>query len=372
MTDEKPSTSQLVSYIAPGAPATRRPGRGDEPFLRPEIGFTPKWYRQAVGVDFGRRWHTDAVYRDESIRAMARALRRRFRDVDIGWVEDPESPPDLLTGVFGACTVGGIYGLDIVYASDQWPVCEHTYLTDGAVDALQPPDLDRNPFFNALMDQLGRIADRRGRVFGYVNWQGVLNNAYRLRGEDLFADMLLAPARANHLFQCVALTMEDAARRLYAAQRQTGVSVEHFTVSNCLVNMIGPEQYGDMLLRFDRRFSEAFGLLGVHNCAWTADAYLDHYATLPNLGYVDMGADSDLGRARALFPQARRAVMYTPMDLANKALDAIRADLERFALEYGPCDVVLADIEADTPDSRVVQVVEFCGEVSRRYGPTPE
>lgn len=31
---------QLISYIALSAPATRRPADGDEPFLRPEIGFT--------------------------------------------------------------------------------------------------------------------------------------------------------------------------------------------------------------------------------------------------------------------------------------------------------------------------------------------
>ena len=39
---------QLISYIAPGAPATRRPSPGILPFLRPEIGFTPKWYRGAL------------------------------------------------------------------------------------------------------------------------------------------------------------------------------------------------------------------------------------------------------------------------------------------------------------------------------------
>ena len=54
---------ELVSYIALSAPATRRPGTGDEPFLRPEFGFTPKWYRDAVGVDFGERWHLDPEYR---------------------------------------------------------------------------------------------------------------------------------------------------------------------------------------------------------------------------------------------------------------------------------------------------------------------
>ena len=43
---------QLISYIALGAPATRRPASGDLPWLRPEIGFTPNWYHKALNIDF--------------------------------------------------------------------------------------------------------------------------------------------------------------------------------------------------------------------------------------------------------------------------------------------------------------------------------
>jgi hypothetical protein len=52
--------------------------------------------------------------------------------------------------------------------------------------------------------------------------------------------------------------------------------------------------------------------------------------------------------------------MYTPMDLANKSLEAIRTDLTRIARDYVPCDLVLADIEAGTPDERVLQVLRLC------------
>jgi hypothetical protein len=62
-----PKNGTLVSYIAPGAPATRRPAMGDEPYLRLEIGFTPAWYRQHADIDFGARIHTDPAYRRESV-----------------------------------------------------------------------------------------------------------------------------------------------------------------------------------------------------------------------------------------------------------------------------------------------------------------
>jgi hypothetical protein len=68
------SSRQLVSYIAPGAPATRRPADGAEPFLRPEIGFTPKWYLKSLDIDFGERWDADPAYRRETVLAMRERL----------------------------------------------------------------------------------------------------------------------------------------------------------------------------------------------------------------------------------------------------------------------------------------------------------
>jgi hypothetical protein len=358
---------QLISYIAPSAPATRRPATGSEPFLRPEIGFTPKWYHEALSIDFGEHWHTSPAYRREMLVSMGRELRRRFGEHNVGWVQNPDEPTDLLTGTFGACTVAAIYGIPIVYATDNWPNCEHRYLSASQVDSLELPKLDVNPFFNDLMKQVEWIANEIGRVEGFINWQGVLNNAYRLRGEEIFIDIALEPTRAQHLFECVATTMIDAARRLYERQRQTGVDVQFFTVSNCLVNMVSPEQYRDLLLPFDRVIAEAFGLIGIHNCAWSADPYIQHYATIPQVGYVDMGLESDLPRARNAFPYARRAIMYTPMALANEALVEIRQDLERIAREYGPCDVVFADIEAGTPDKRVTDVIKLCEQLSAEF-----
>ena len=191
------------------------------------------------------------------------------------------------------------------------------------MDALEPPDLGRNAFFLDLIRQAEWIASNEGRVEGFINWQGVLNNAYRLRGKTLFCDMVDNPDRARHLFDCVCSTMIEVVSRLYARQRDAGVVVDFVTVSNCLVNLVSPAQYSDLLLPYDRRIAEAFGCIGIHNCAWKADPYFDHYITVPHLAYIGMGLDSDLRRARQAFPDARRAIMYTPTHLTSKSLDAI-------------------------------------------------
>ncbi|HUT46153.1 MAG TPA: hypothetical protein VMX36_07685 [Sedimentisphaerales bacterium] len=58
---------ELISYIAPDAPATRRPATEQGSFLRPEIGFTPKWYHDSIAVSFDQRWHTDPAYRKGAV-----------------------------------------------------------------------------------------------------------------------------------------------------------------------------------------------------------------------------------------------------------------------------------------------------------------
>lgn len=359
-------TCQLISYIAPAAPATRRPARGDEPFLRPEIGFTPNWYRTAIGIDFGARWHTEPRYRRRTLLEMRKELRRRFPGTGIGGIDRADRPVDILTGTYGCISVAAIYGIPIVYAEDNWPDCEHWQLSDDDVDNLEPPDLDSNPFFQELMAQVEWIATSEGRVEGFINWQGVLNNAYRLRGEKLFYDMHDSPNRCRHLFDCVCTTMTEAAGRLYERQLEGGVKIDFFTISNCLVNMVSPEQYRDIIFSFDCRIAEIFGRIGIHNCAWNADPYIDDYASVPNVGYIDMGLDSNLSRAKKTFADTRRALMYKPTDLTNKPLETIEAEMERVAREYAPCDVVVADIEAGTPDERVLAFLELCGRINNK------
>lgn len=363
----EPSPYQLISYIAPAAPATRRPADGNEPYLRPEIGFTPKWYHLALGIDFGQRWHTDPEYRRETLLDMHAGLRRRFPGTQIGLIDRRDKPLDLLTGTYGACTVAAIYGIPIIYTRDNWPNCAHHYFTEEEIDRLEPPDLDKNNHFQSLLSQIDWIADKEGHVEGYINWQGVLNNAQRLCGQAIFMDMMTNPKRCWHLFDCVCTTMIEASKKLHERQRETGVDVRFFTMSNCLVNMISAQHYAELLLPYDQRISEAFEYVGIHNCAWNATPYLESYASVPRVAYIDMGKDSDLEKARELFPKARRAIMYTPMDLARKPFLEIRSDLEGIAHDYGPCDIVAADIEADTPDDRVIEFISLCHEISARY-----
>jgi hypothetical protein len=356
---------QLISYIALGAPATRRPATGNLPFLRPEIGFTPKWYHQAIGIDFGEKWHTNPAYRKQSLTEMRIEIDHRFPGNQIG--KHKNGIPDLLTGLFGACSIAAIYGVPIRFEADQWPVSEHVHISDEEMENLQPPDLSVNPFFQKIMEQVDWIARNEGKVYGFMNWQGVLNNAQRIRGPEIFMDFYMNPGGVKNLLGCVCITMIEAAKILQQKQRDSGIDFTFFTVSNCLVNMLSPELYNEFILPFDQKIASVFETIGIHNCAWSATPYLGDYAKVPKVGYIDMGMDSDLETAKTLFSETRRSIMYTPMDVASKTTGQIKDDLEFIAAKYGPCDIVAADVEFGTPDKKVMELIKICNNISEKY-----
>ena len=353
---------QLRSYIAPGAPATRRPCDGTEPPLRIEFGFTPRWYRERLGIDFSERWHLDPLHRRETVVAMKRELNRHFPGLCLGG-NAPEDTPANLDGVHGALLIARAFGMPAEYYADNWPAATLEHLSEDRIAALEPPSLPDVPVFTQLMEQMETIAREYGRIKGYLNWQGVLNNAQRIRGPEILTDLMVNPDLAHHLFDVVTETMISGMRLVYARQQKSGVTVRHATVSNCFVNMVSPQDYREQLLPYDLRIAEAFDVIGIHNCAWNVDPYIEDYASVANLAYVDMGLSSDLKRVRELCPRARRALMYTPMDLANKPLKEIHADLLRIHAELGPCDVVMADIDHETPDARVLAVAAMAQEI---------
>lgn len=352
---------QLRSYIAPACPATRTPCDGTESGLRIEFGFTPRWYREACGIDFSKSWHLDPLARRETVVRMRKELNRRFPALQLGG-PDPDATPATIDGVHGALSVAMIFGIGADYYPDNWPAAQHNYLSVDAIAALSPPDLPNAPVITQILEQMDIIEREFGRIEGYLNWQGVLNNAFRIRGPEIFSDLMTDPDLAHHLFEVITGTMISGMRLVYERQARTGVFIRHATLSNCVVNMVSPDLYREHIFPWDETISQAFDHFGIHNCAWNVDPYIEDYARIEKLGYVDMGIMSDMTKAKRLCPNARRAVMYTPTDLANKSADELRTDLARIYEELGPCDVVMADIDAGTPDERVLEFAKLAEE----------
>ena len=334
----------------------------EQPELRIMHGFTPKWFRQNMGLDYLEPWHEDPVLRRASLVQMKKTLNEHFPTLQLGGA-DPEAIGGTLSVAYGTTLVSGLFDLPIHFMEDNWPATQPGEMPDEVAQALTPPDLDNHPFFQRIMAQMDAVEQQWGGIEGVMNFQGVLNNAFRIRGQSIFTDMILDTALAQHLFDVVCETMITFIHRLYDRQAQSGVVKNFFVTSNCVVNMVSGEMYEQLLLPYDKKLAEAFEFFGIHNCAWCVDAYLDGYREIEKVGYLDFGLDSDLEKIAALFPQTRRCLMYSPVELKGKSDEQLKEDLRKIHDILTPCEIIITDIEDDTPDQRVLDFYHFAADI---------
>ena len=366
--------TQLRHHIPIAAPSTREPATGDEPYVRVSLGFTPRWYHERLGVDLGERWHLDPEYRYETIVRMKEHLHATFPSVPYFVPEYDEKGVErtsaTISGVYGILVVPLLYGLEAVYRADNWPDAKaDSHPAKDEIDVDSPADAASAPHIRQLFEQMDWIEAKAGWIPGYLNYQGVLNIALKVRGNEIFMDMYDDPDWAKRFFRHIGESMAATAELVQARQAKSGFRRGVFTVSNCVINMISPEQYEEFVLPVDRELSTRFPTFGVHTCNWDATPYLDQLRSIEKMMYLDTGPMADLERIREMFPTTRRSVMYSPVDLESKSESEIYADIERIGEAYGPCDIALADVENTVPDERVRYFLDAAAEVSAEAQP---
>ena len=353
-------TLKLRNHIPISGPARREPADGTESFMRVSLGFEPAWYHQRCKINFSEIWHTDPFYRCETIKKMKEALVEAFPGVSY-W--DLSRTDDLATisGCYGAYPIPHAFGIPLVYAVDRWPApAPDVKLSIEEIEKLTADKVLQSPVIEELFGQMDLIEAEWGKIHGYLNWQGVLNNAFNIRGQEIFLDMFDRPEFVHHFFALITEVMIGLANRVQERQRKSGFYINQMSLSNCVMNMISPKDYEKFVYPCDRKIALEFERFGVHTCNWDITPYIDVLVRLPRMGYLDMGIMSELSRVKRIFPDTRRAVMYSPVILQEGSLKEIRRDMDKIFSELAPCDVVMADIQASTPDPRVLELLEIC------------
>jgi hypothetical protein len=359
------SILKLRNHIPIAGPARREPADGTEPRLRVSLGFEPAWYSRRCAVKFTDRWHRDPEYRYETLKAMKAELVSSFPSVPYWNLEDNR---DLATvsGVYGAYPIPHAFGIPLIYGEDRWPSLDpECRLSLEEIEKLEADEVLGSPVIEDIFRQMDQIEQRWGVIHGYLNWQGVLNNAFNLRGQEIFLDMFDKPELVRRFFTVIAEVMIKLALMIQERQRASGFAVDQFSVSNCVMNMISPDAYAEFVRPLDARIAGSFERFGVHTCNWDVTPYIEVLAELPKLGYLDMGMMSDMRRVRETFPDTYRAVLYSPVKLQEASPEDIRADMEKIYNDLGPCDLVMADIQASTPDERVQELLDMCADIEK-------
>jgi hypothetical protein len=363
----------LRNHIPVPGPATREPLRGDEPPVRLSLGFHPRWYAARFEVDFGQRWHTDPIYRHATLTKIKSALHRAYPEIDNFDPVDHAGGADTcatLSGVHGVMVLPMLYGLGVAYAADQFPdSIDARFLAKRELSAMRPICLESQPMVEQLLAQMDLIEREWGTVHGYLNYQGILNVAFKLRGQEIMLDLVDDAAFARDLFAHIAEASLAFARLVQARQRTSGFPIDLYSTSNCVINLVSPEVYGAFILPHDLRLSEAFARFGVHTCDWNVTPYIGQLSTIANLGYLDMGINSDLSLVRKTFPATRRAVLLNSNLLTDRPPAEVESIVRRIVRDLAPCDIAMGSIDVATPDTAVhwfVRLIHDAWEMKER------
>lgn len=359
---------QLRHFIPVSGPGTREPATGEERDFRLSLGFTPRWFHKRLEVDFSDKWHQNPSYRYETMLQMKSYLNEMFPYLENFRLQTNEKGVETscatLSGVYGICAIGAIYGLPVQFRKDGWPDTVGHY-TKQELSKLKPIRLSENVFVQQMLRQMDRIEELYGTIDGYLAYQGVLNNAFRLMGEEILIEMLEDPPFAEFLFSHICETMLEFIKLIQGRQRESGFEVDFLSVSNCVINMISPDMYEEFLLPHDQKLAGEFETFGVHTCNWDITRHIEPFSKIGSLGYLDMGMMSDMKKVRETFPDTRLAVLYHPNEIMAKSLEEVRADFERICREAAPVDLALADIEVDVPDELIHAVAKMACEIQK-------
>ncbi len=352
---------KLRNHIPISGPARREPADGTESDMRVSLGFEPAWFYQRCGVSFSEKWHVNPFYRYKTLVKIKRELCQRFPTVSY-WNEDNKDDLATISGCYGAYVIPKIFGFPLIYGKDRWPEIDRNKekLSVNKIEKLDVEKILSGPFVEEIFHQMDIIKSQWGKIHGYLNWQGVLNNAFHLRGENIFTDFYDKPALVHHFFSVISDLMIKLALKVQKKQRESGFYINHFCVSNCTVNMVSPQIYREFLFPYDKKIAESFERFGMHTCNWNVTPYLEEIRKLPKVGYLDMGIMSDMKKVKKMFPDTRRAVMYSPVRLQEASLGDIQKDMEKIYKELSSCDIVMADIQATTGDKRVNELLNIC------------
>jgi hypothetical protein len=347
---------RIFPYIPFAGALVWNRARQDASPVKVHPSFSPDWFSARMGLDLGPRWHRDPAYRRESFLAMARALNDEFPRLRLGG--NPENIRGGLSQVHTCAPVAALFGQEIAYRSDAWPENRRLLLDDAKADALQCPDVAATPLFADLMRQMDEIEREWGAVDGELNYQGILNTAFRLRGEQIFIDMAMAPERAHHILGVVCETTMRFADAVYARQARSGVRKDYFVTSNCVVNMISEQHYRQFVMPYDQRLSDHYPCFGIHNCGWKVDAYAKAYSEIRPLGYLDFGIQSDLASLVRLFPHAVLTVILNPDDVIGRTREEVRRTLEFLRDALGKCRIIIGSLDGRTRSGEVLSFFE--------------
>ena len=342
------------------------------------LDFMPAYSALHFGVVYGREYHEDPLFRIEQDRHRQRQLFERFGRFGLG-CSDPEpvigvgiQPLDFLNHV-----LGGRFEFrpnESVWTPDK-PLSHIETVDD--VRGLGDVDWETHPDFAELFRQVAVLKEHFPDL-PVSSIQGVhrdgargdrslltmhtpCTTAFRLLGERILELMMLEEDVARAVFSYI---MRQYRNLWDAICCRTGWQGRKIHFGDCAATMMSPQLFERFCLPMYMDLMKEFDAGLIHSCG-PSSGLLELFARVPKISQLQLGYGTDLGEARALFPQASILAYYSPAVFLSADPGWIRDDLRRMANELEHDFLIAgADTDPDTPTSNLHAYLETAREIN--------
>jgi uroporphyrinogen-III decarboxylase len=209
---------------------------------------------------------------------------------------------------------------------------------------LEAPDIETTYPFSDVIKRLDEVEKEVGRenmfnAYDNVNFQGPLNIAVKLRGQQFFIDLIEKPDIARKILDVSTRTIEKVLD--YLRQRLGIIRWRPdygYCIAHCPILMISPAMYETFILPYENRLASKTeyltgrrGVFELHHCTSVIDPYINTYKKVDQLSKID-GAhlDTDFRRVKRELPNVRIDVGLDSFRVMVQNMDQFLADVYRF------------------------------------------
>jgi len=240
-----------------------------------EVVFHPDWWNKNFGIIFNENYFFDPQTRVEVEQQHRQILFDRFGNLGLGEKNAEAKPVMGPVHIAAGFVISSLLGCEVKFNDDNPPEVLPREMTEEEVMSLKVPDVKNTYPMNKILPIMDVLEKKYGFVEGDINWQGLLNVAIELRGQNFLMDYYTNPELVHHLLKVIYETTVQVVDMIKKRTGSSSMAVNRIVGrvnkainmhSNCSVTMISKETYNEFHLPYELKLAEALHPYAIHHC----------------------------------------------------------------------------------------------------------
>jgi len=341
-----------------------------------DIVLAPEWWHKHAGISFDRDFFFHPARRIEDEQKMEKVLNDKWGRFGLKSEKDQARPEVGAVHLAAGYLISEMLGCEVKYTEGHPP----QVVPQGAADLkINSVSAFKSPAFQNFQKLLDELKSRYGKLYGDVNWSGVLNIALEIRGQDVFIDMFSNPDDVKLGFRNIGSVIEKFVGLIESRTGTSSISVNRnvrhfdrpvFLHSECSHTMISEADYEKFLMPIDIAWSRRHRPFGIHYCGTDPHRYAQVFAKLPHLDFLDVGWGGDVTKLRGFLPGTFLNIRLSPVEIIEQSADEIHSTITRLVSESanpyltGICCINMDD---KVGDDKIDAIYETVNELRQKY-----